>query len=141
MQEQSFDGRHVIRLEAGEEAISTLVARLAKDPDRFGFLSAAGGVRRVKLGYWDASSKSYQHRQFEEQLEVLVLQGNVSLKDGRPFPHLHAVFGRSDFSTLGGHVVEAEVYPTLEVWLRTEQVAIRRRKDPESGLDLLDLGG
>jgi uncharacterized protein len=139
MQEQSFDGRHVLRLEAGEEAISTLIDHLADDPDRFGFLSAAGGVRRVKLGYWDAATKAYQHREFEEQLEVLVLQGNISLKDGRPFPHLHAVFGRRDFSTIGGHVVEAEVYPTLEVWLRTERARIERRKDPESGLDLLDL--
>jgi predicted DNA-binding protein with PD1-like motif len=49
------------------------------------------------------------------------------------------VFSRRDFSVVGGHVEEARVYPTLEVWLRTERIPVRRVQDEKSGLDLLDL--
>ena len=59
--------------------------------------------------------------------------------DGEPFLHLHVALGRSDLSVVGGHLDEAIVYPTIEVWLRTEDVDIQRTKDPETGLDLLDL--
>jgi hypothetical protein len=38
-----------------------------------------------------------------------------------------------------GHINEARVHPTLEVRLRTEDVAVRRAHDAATGLDLLDL--
>jgi uncharacterized protein len=65
--------------------------------------------------------------------------GNASLRDGEPFLHLHAGLGRSDLSVVGGHLGEAVVHPTIEVWLRTEDLDVRRTTDPETGLDLLDL--
>jgi predicted DNA-binding protein with PD1-like motif len=70
---------------------------------------------------------------------VVSFQGNAALKDGAPFLHIHGVFGRQDFSVYGGHVKEARVRPTLEVWLRTENVPVRRTRDEATGLDLLDL--
>jgi hypothetical protein len=36
-------------------------------------------------------------------------------------------------------VKEAWVYPTFEVWLRTERIDVRRAHDDATGLDLLDL--
>jgi predicted DNA-binding protein with PD1-like motif len=56
------------------------------------------------------------------------------LKDGKPFLHLHAFFARRDFSILGGHLREARVHPTLEVWLQAEDLpnspVFRLRLDP-----------
>lgn len=93
----------------------------------------------MRLGYWNAEARAYEYRELDEQLEVVSFQGNCSLRDGEPFLHLHGVFGRRDFSVLGGHIQEARVHPTLEVWLRTEDIAVRRARDPASGLDLLQL--
>ncbi|MCA1647396.1 MAG: hypothetical protein LC797_18705 [Chloroflexi bacterium] len=69
----------------------------------------------------------------------MLAEGNSALKAGKPFLHLHGVFGRNDFSAVAGHIKEARVHPTLEVWLRSEEVAVRRSHDATSGLDLLDL--
>jgi uncharacterized protein len=132
--------RHVLRLDPGEEALGALRKHLGEDSIGFAFLSAAGGVSRVKLGYWNAATAAYEHRELTEQLEVLVLQGNASLKDGKPHLHLHGVFGRPDFTTVGGHVVEADANPTLEVWIRAEEVDVQRVKDEGSGLAVLALG-
>ena len=46
----------------------------------------------------------------------------------------------SDFSAIGGHLIEAVVRPTLEVVLTESPAHLRRTKDPETGLALIDLG-
>jgi predicted DNA-binding protein with PD1-like motif len=136
---QRFGDRYIVRLMSGEPLMETLVRFLEQQAIEFANLSAAGAVRWARLAYWNASTKQYEPREFEQQMEVVSFQGNAALKDDKPFLHLHGVFGLSDFTVIGGHIQEATVHPTLEVWLRTEDVMVRRAKDPSSGLDLLDL--
>ena len=82
-------------------------------------MSAAGAVQWARLAYWNARTQEYQYREFAaEQLEVVSFQGNATFKDGAPMLHIHGVFAREDYSVYGGHVKEARVHPTLEVWLR-----------------------
>ena len=107
----------------------------------FANISAIGAVRWIQLGYWNASARVYEYREVEEQLEVLGLSGNCSNKEGEPFLHLHVILGRRDFSLLGGHLKEARVHPTLEVWVRAEAATAQRRQDEATGLYLLDLPG
>jgi predicted DNA-binding protein with PD1-like motif len=139
MRFQRFDDRYVVRLESGESAIETLTAFLCSERVECAQVGAAGAVRWVRLGYWNAETRQYEYQEFPEQLEVVSFQGNVALKDGQPFLHVHGVFGRRDFSVVGGHIKEARVHPTLEVWLRTEAIVVRRTRDAATGLDLLDL--
>lgn len=139
MRFQKFRDRYIVRLEMGEPVIERLVDFLRSEGIEFANLSAAGAVQNVRLAYWNASTRAYEYRDFDEQLEVVSFQGNASLKDGEPFLHIHGVFGRQDFSTVGGHIKEAQVRPTLEVWLRTEEIPVRRVRDNVTGLDLLDL--
>ncbi len=139
MRFQQFDDRYVVRLEPGELAIEGLTAFLRAEGVEFANVSAAGAVEWARLGYWNPDTRAYEYRDFPEQLEVVSFQGNASLKAGQPFLHLHGVFGRHDFSTVGGHIKEARVRPTLEVWLRTESIPVRRARDTATGLDLLDL--
>ena len=40
---------------------------------------------------------------------------------------------------VAGHVKAARANPTLEVWLRTESLPVRRVEDKATGLYLLDL--
>jgi predicted DNA-binding protein with PD1-like motif len=47
------------------------------------------------------------------------------------------VVGRSDGTTRGGHLMEARVWPTLEVVLSETPKHLRRRHDEESGLALI----
>ena len=139
MRFQQFGERYIVRFESGEAGIETLTRFLAAQKIEFANVSAAGAVAWVRLAYWSAASREYEEREFDEQLEIVSFEGNSSLKDGKPFLHMHGVFARSDFSTIGGHVKELRVHPTLELWLRTEDVPVRRAHDPATGLDLLDL--
>jgi predicted DNA-binding protein with PD1-like motif len=69
--------------------------------------TAIGAFCDVTLVYFDWKSKEYEKIPLAEQVEVLSLIGDVALKDGQPKFHAHAVVGRSDRTTSGGHLRQA----------------------------------
>lgn len=131
---------YLIRLETGEKVIESL-GRFA-DVNRIGFgvIRAIGSFERVTLGYYDTEAKIYRNEELEGPVEVLNMSGNISrAEDGQRIVHAHVTVGRSDYNTRGGHVVEATVGPTLEVVVETVPTTVRRRRDPDTGLELMDL--
>ena len=57
-----------------------------------------------------------------------------------PKVHAHAVLGRRDSSTCGGHLLEARVRPTLELVLTEPPSYLKREYDTESHLPLISIG-
>jgi predicted DNA-binding protein with PD1-like motif len=138
----SDDAERTIALvfDSGDEAMATL-ARFANELEigaaRF---TAIGAFSRAVLGYFDWQRKDYDRIPVDEQGEVIALVGDVALENGRPKIHAHAVLGRRDGSTCGGHLLEGHVRPTLEVMLVQSPAHLARTTDPASGLALIDLG-
>jgi predicted DNA-binding protein with PD1-like motif len=102
--------------------------------------TAIGAFSDLVLGYFDRERKAYKKIPLKEQVEVLILAGDVALQDGKPRIHAHVVVGKSDGSAHGGHVLEAHVWPTLEVIVTESPVHLRRRHDDATGLALIDPG-
>ncbi len=98
---------------------------------------AIGGFSRVVLGYFDRDRKDYLRNALEEQVEVVSLAGNVARVGQEIQVHGHAVVGRRDGSAIGGHLLEARVWPTLELLLTETPSPLERRKDEATGLPLL----
>lgn len=97
---------------------------------------ALGAVRRATLAWYDLERQEYVETEWDEQLEVCSLVGNVSMHDGETKVHAHCVLGRPDNSTVGGHLIEATVRPTLELVLMPG-AELRREMDEAVGLPLL----
>ena len=130
----------VLRLETGDEVMGSLVAWAEENGIGFASVQAIGALQRAVLGYFDAGERAYRRIPIEEHVEVVSLLGNLSRgEDGTPVAHVHAVLGYADGTTLGGHLFEGIVGPTLEVVLFPLPEEIRRKKDPGTGLALLDL--
>lgn len=72
-------------------------------------------------------------------MEVLSLVGDIAVYEGEPQLHPHVVVGRRDGTTRGGHLLEAHVYPTLEVVLVESPEHLKKKTDEETGLALIDL--
>lgn len=100
---------------------------------------AIGAFRRVSVAYFDWESKQYERIEYDEQVEVLTLAGNIGLKGDEPALHAHVVLGRRDGSACGGHLMEATVRPTLEVIVTETPTHLKRRFDAATGLALIDL--
>jgi len=100
-------------------------------------IEAIGGVEELRLAYFNRRKKRYEEHTFREFLEVAGILGNITLKDGKPFLHVHGTFGRRDLSALSGHVMTAKVYPILEVVVTPTENTARRRFDDELGLNVI----
>ena len=74
-------------------------------------------------------------------MEVVSLIGNVTIKEGAPFTHIHVTLGRRDLSIVGGHFNDAIVHPTLEIWLSSEAEPVHRALDEACGLFVMQLPG
>jgi predicted DNA-binding protein with PD1-like motif len=101
--------------------------------------TAIGAFSDVKLGYFDRERKDYLEIPLKEQVEALSLLGDIADENGRPKVHAHAVVGLRDGGTRGGHLLEAHVWPTLEVILDESPEHLRKRSDAETGLALISL--
>ena len=126
--------------DTGEEAMKGITAwatQIGTDAAQF---TAIGAFQEAKLGWYDLDAKTYRDINVDEQVEVLTLAGDVSLSpEGEPMVHMHVTCARRDGSTVGGHVQQATVRPTLEVILTEVPARLRRRHDEASGLALLEL--
>jgi uncharacterized protein len=124
--------------DTGDEVKEGLLA-LAREKRLAGSqFTAIGAFSDVVLGYFDWQSKQYKKIPVREQVEVLSLIGDIALKEnGDPEAHAHVVVGRADGSTMGGHLMEAHVRPTLEVILVESPRHLLRKHDPETGLALI----
>ena len=130
---------YAIVLATGDEVMRELGHIVREQKIEAASITAIGAFERAVLGYFDWETKEYKRNPVEEQVEVLSLLGDVAVSDEGPALHLHAVLGRPDGGTVGGHLLEAHVRPTLEITLIEPPAHLRKRKDPETGLALIDL--
>jgi len=138
--EQGGEKTFVLVFAAGDEAIAGLTAFAKEKGLAASHFTAIGGFQEATLGYFDLEKKDYNKLPVREQVEVLSLVGDITLTEkNEPKIHAHAVLGRSDASTRGGHLIEGRVRPTLEVMLVESPRHLRRKHDPQSGLALIHL--
>lgn len=130
---------YVIRFEDGEVFPGRLLEFLATRSIFSGTFTGIGAMSRVRLAYFDTSIRAYADLDVEEQVEVLALVGNVARHSEQPLVHAHITLGRRDYSTLGGHLREGVVCPTLELYLRAGSETIERTVDERYGLPSLEL--
>ncbi len=108
LQELKIGRVFVGRVSAGEDAAAAITRFVREKGVALGKVSGIGALRRVTLGYFDG--ERYHYRKIDEAVEVAALEGNISLKDGEIFCHLHISVAIKDFSVFGGHLAESEVF-------------------------------
>jgi uncharacterized protein len=131
---------YVLIFDRGDEVIATLLQFAMQNGLAAAHFTAIGGFSDVILGYFERERKAYKKIPLHEQVEVLSLIGDIALKeDGTPQIHAHVVLGDANGLAHGGHIMEAHVWPTLELVLEESPAHLRRRSDPGSGLALIAL--
>ncbi len=127
-----------LRFISGENVLKELTDFLEKEKIFSGTIKGIGALQEAELGFFSSEKNGYETKSFEGDLEVISFLGNISLKEGKPFFHVHVSLGKKDFSVIGGHFVSGTVGATLEVFIKPFEQKIERTKQP-SGLFLLDL--
>jgi predicted DNA-binding protein with PD1-like motif len=101
----------------GDEILSGLTDLAKAEGIAAAQVTGLGGLSSALLAFGDPSIGSYVFKliPINEKSELVSLDGTVSLRNGVPSVHLHAVVALSDGSTRGGHVLELHVDPVAEI--------------------------
>ena len=128
----------VVCLESGEnlrQSLEQLCLELGVEGAQ---VSGIGGLLDPQLGFWQFDTGEYTRHTLEGRWELLSLQGNISLYEGRPFAHLHVSLADESLQVVGGHFFEATVTATVELFL-TPCEPIERDWDDQIGAALWNL--
>lgn len=122
-------------LEKGEE-IKESLKKIAKKHNFYGFFFGIGAVANPVVGFFDKEEGEYIREEQEGEFEVLSLLGDISEAEDEPTVHGHIVLGDEKYRARGGHLVEAQVSVTLELFLfRTPKLI--REQDEKTNLKLI----
>jgi predicted DNA-binding protein with PD1-like motif len=122
----------------GDEAFSGLLEFAESYHVTSAHFTAIGAVSGATVAWFDPQRKMYKKIPVVGQHEVIGMSGDIALYQGKPVVHTHMVVGNADGTTVGGHVLEAYVSPTLEVMVTVDPKAMHKRFDPETDLTLID---
>lgn len=134
------DGRRAFALvlETGDDPMSCLAGFAREERITGASITGIGAFSEATLAYFDWEQKEYREIPVREQCEVASLIGDIGVEDeDRPAVHVHLVLGRRDGSAVAGHLLRARVRPTLELVVTESPAHLCRRKDPDSGLNLI----
>lgn len=138
MEYKRFDQHIVARLDIGEEIVSSVMNIAKEENIKLASVSAIGAVDDVTIGVFKPSEKKYYSNNFKDDFELLSLQGNISTMNQEPYVHLHITIGNEKGEALGGHLNEAYISATCELFISIIDGEVDRKVDDATGLNVFD---
>ena len=130
-----------IRLDKGDEIISSLVEICRREEIRSGYFQGIGGCGKATVGVFDPEKKTYNEESVSSMLELISLDGNVTEYENSPYIHAHATFAYhkdGEPKLLSGHLLSAAIALTGEIILTPADITIGRRYDENLGIRVWD---
>ena len=104
-----------ISLDPNENLLKSLISICEKYRIQTGIIiSGIGQLKQVTLGYFKEKN-NYTPEFYKDTYELLSLSGTIIRNNKTYIPHLHAILGKFDKKTLGGHLLDASVEVTNEI--------------------------
>lgn len=135
MEYKKHEKQIVVRLDKGDHVMESLLAIAEKENIKSASITGLGAVDIANIAFFDIETKEYRTQQFNEMFEVLNLTGFLTQLDNKLHSHIHITLGRSDYSVIGGHLIEAQIGVTCEIVLNILDIPIHRQHDDELGID------
>ena len=127
-----------LSLDSGAEVMESFKKFAEERKMTHGSIRGIGAVESATLRFFDPISKTYVDHEFNEQMEIAHLEGNISTLDGKIYLHVHAVLGKSDCSTVAGHLMQAKIKGAGEFFIQNMSGDFPRKFSEEIGLNLYD---
>jgi predicted DNA-binding protein with PD1-like motif len=125
-----------VRVEHDSDLIQFVTELVEREKIVVAALTAVGALKRARLGFYNQEKHEYEAIMVDSPNEIACCVGNISMKDGQPFVHAHAVLADKNGNTKAGHLLEGTVF-AAEVHLRELKGAVLERKpDKLTGLSL-----
>ncbi len=137
MEYREFGGTYYIRLDRGDEIISSIAAICEREHVGSAMYSGIGGCSEAQIQTYLPEENGFETRTLAGMLELVSLTGNVVSDGDGLYQHTHAVFAYKDggqHRIAAGHIKSITVLYTAEIELRpVVGGTIGKRYDPETG--------
>lgn len=138
MEYRKFNDTFVLRLNKGEEIVSSIKDLCEKEDITLGSISGIGASNHIVAGLYKVTEKKYCSKEYKGNFELTSIVGNISIKDGEPYLHIHLNFADEEGRAFGGHLNEAVISATCELFIRKISGNVYRKYDENIGLNLYE---
>jgi predicted DNA-binding protein with PD1-like motif len=129
---------YAIILAKGDEVMSGLTDFARQNKVTSGSFTAIGAFSHATVAWFDDGRKEFKLIPIEQQVELVSMIGDIALVNDRPAVHTHVAVASSDGTVRGGHVINAFVFPTLELFMTVYPTPVHKESDEATGLKLID---
>jgi predicted DNA-binding protein with PD1-like motif len=125
------------RLLKGEDLLEAVTQAATKSEIDAGFFFVIGTLKSAKLGFYQDGK--YLPIEMQQDLEIVSCLGNISIKEGKAFPHAHLTVSDEKGRAFGGHAMSGCIIgATAElVLVEAEGLKMTRQLDKTTNLSLL----
>lgn len=129
------------QLPHGTDLLEGLTQFVQKENIRCGRIHGIGATTHAIIAYYDQNTKKYNSMEFKGGMEILNLTGNVSIRDGKPFVHVHILLSDPQGKVFGGHLMPGTKLWACEIFVdEFDGEELVRGHDENTGLFLWKTG-
>ena len=139
MKVKQIDNVYVVRLEIGDEIFESLTTLSKQENIKAATVQGLGAVDKIDIGYYSTDDNIYHTTEYNKQMEIISLNGNISVKNGEPYLHLHGAFSDEKYSMIAGHLNKAFISITAEIFVTVLGGEIIRGVNKQTGLNVFDI--
>ncbi len=133
-----FDNFITVRLDKGESVLSSLLFVAKKERLTLATIQGIGATDDFEVGVFDLEKSAYDHIHFAGNHEINSLVGNLTTKEGEPYLHLHITATGEGGKVVGGHLFDAKISLTAEIFLITANGKAERKFDETLGINRIE---
>ena len=138
MEFRRVGGHYVVRIDRGEELVEALEKFCEESGVELALVFGIGAMDHAVVGLFDVESKEFHKKTLTGPHEITSVLGNITVKDGKTYLHLHVNLADSNHNVFGGHLVSARISATFEAVVLVLDGKVTRKFDAGLGLNLLD---
>lgn len=120
----------VFSIAKGEDLLPFIQEFCIENQIKFGLITATiGAVSKATIAIYDQKNKKYQKIVYDKDLEILSLQGNISLYDLKPMVHAHITLSDMNGNAFGGHLMSPTIVFSCEMMIQEltgQEIKIRK---------------
>ncbi|MFV9568426.1 PPC domain-containing DNA-binding protein [Thermoanaerobacter mathranii] len=136
----SIERRFIGRFQYRKDLLEEINKIITSENIRSGEIRIIGAVSKAVFSYYDAQSKNYIYISKDEHMEILNATGNISVKDGKPFAHVHITLADKNGNAFGGHLMEGTIIFAAEFVISDYgENKLERIYDETTGLQLWNI--
>ncbi|MGH8104078.1 MAG: PPC domain-containing DNA-binding protein [bacterium] len=130
---------HAFSIPTGKDLYEELSVLVGKRKIKAGFITCIGALQKAKVAFYNQKTHEYEEHEMNEACEIVACTGNITLKEGKPFVHIHLVVSDKTGRAFGGHALPGCKVFACEGFIFSFYGKVERALDEATGLHLWKL--